>query len=58
MKEDNNMRETINFCGKECKVLERYEVSEEYARKYKFSYRKRIKFEAPDGQTIDCANTF
>lgn len=49
---------TINFCGKECEVIERYEIPEEYAQKYDLHFRKRIKFIASDGDVIDCADTF
>lgn len=52
------MTNTINFCGNECEVLERYEISEERANEYGLSYRKRIKFITPDGKVIDCADTF
>ena len=50
-------KETIKFCGKDCEVIERYEISEEYAKKHHLVYRKRIKFIAPDGHVIDCADT-
>jgi hypothetical protein len=52
------MTDKINFCGTECEVLERYEISEEYAKEYDLFYRKRIKFITPDGAVIDCADTF
>lgn len=48
----------IIFCGVECKVIRRYEVSEEYAKENNLSYRKRITFVTPDGKEIDCADTF
>lgn len=52
------MTDTIIFCGDECEVLERYEVSEEFADERDLFYRKRIKFITPDGAVIDCADTF
>lgn len=52
------MKETINFCGKECEVIERYEISEEYAKANDLTYRKRIKFLTTNGDVIDCADTF
>ena len=52
------MTDKINFCGTECEVIERYEISEERANEHGLSYRKRIKFIAPDGDVIDCADTF
>lgn len=52
------MKKTIIFCGKKCKVIERYEVSEEYARENDLYYRKRIRFITPEGVVIDCADTF
>lgn len=48
----------ITFCDQECEVLERYEVSEEYAKEYNLCYRNRIKFVTPDGFVHDCADTF
>ena len=52
------MTNKINFCGEECEVLERYEVSEEFANEHDLSYRKRIRFITPKGEIIDCADTF
>lgn len=52
------MTNIINFCGTECKVLKRYEISEEYANEHDLSYRNRITFITPDGDVIDCADTF
>lgn len=51
------MNEKIIFCGKECEVLERYELSKEYMEENNLSYSKRIKF-IVDGEIIDCADTF
>ena len=51
-------KETITFCDKECEVLERYEISEEYAKENNLCYRNRIKFVTPDGFVHDCAETF
>lgn len=51
-------KETILFCDKECEVIERYEVSEEYAKENHLCYRNRIKFVTPDGFVHDCADTF
>lgn len=53
-----SLKNTIIFCDKECEVLERYEVSEEYAKEYNLCYRNRIKFVTPDGFIHDCADTF
>lgn len=52
------MMNTINFCGTECEVLKRYEISEEYAKEHDLSYRNRITFITPNGDVIDCADTF
>lgn len=52
------MKDTILFCGKECEVVKRYEISEEYAREHNLSFRKRIIFKTPDGNEIDCADNF
>lgn len=51
------MTNTINFCGTECEVLKRYEISEEYANKHGLIYRNRITFVTPNGDVIDCADT-
>lgn len=51
-------KEYITFCGVECEVVKRYEVSEEYAKENNLSYRKRIIFKTSDGNEIDCADTF
>lgn len=50
--------ETIRFCETECKVIERYELSDDYMREHDLYYKKRIKFETPNGDIIDCADTF
>lgn len=52
------MKETIIFLGKECEVIERYTVSDEYAKEYELCYKNRIRFITPDGYEHDCADTF
>lgn len=52
------MLSTINFCGTECEVLKRYEISEKYANEHGLSCRNRITFITPNGDVIDYADTF
>lgn len=52
------MAETINFLDMECEVIERYVISEEYAKENDLLYRNRIKFITPNGFIHDCADTF
>lgn len=51
-------KDTIMFCGRECKVIERYTITEEYAKKYQLVYRNRIKYVDFNGMIHDVADTF
>lgn len=52
------MKNTIIFCDVECKVIERYQLTDEYMKENDLYYKNRIRFITPDGNVIDCADTF
>lgn len=52
------MKNTIKFCGTECEIIKRYEISEDYTKENMLDSTKRIKFITPNGDIIDCADNF
>ncbi len=51
-------KDVIIICDKECEVLERYTLTDEYMKEHNLYYKKRIKFIDPNGIVVDCADTF